>query len=328
MPGCQRHAPLYGVSGLSKEIPTNIAASVKQRLLNRARAQKEDFNLLLTKYALERVLYRISQSPQRDWFVLKGALLFELWTDQTHRPTRDADFLSQGENSLERFRKLFEELCNLVVEDDGLRFDAASVTAERIKEDQDYEGLRVTFLGYLENARLPVQIDIGFGDAITPAPIETAFPTLLGNPAPILLTYPRETVVAEKFEALVKLGIANTRMKDFHDLQTLASLFPFSGTTLSEAIRRTFERRRTPLPLEAPPIALTSEFYNDATKQKQWNAFVSKNKLYIEPITLEEVTAGIQAFVMPVLLPSAAESSPILEWEPGGPWKHVIRIVE
>lgn len=323
MPNNQYYAAVYGVSRLSKAIPTNTAASVKQRLLNRARAQKEDFNLLLTKYALERVLYRISQSPHRDLFVLKGALLFELWTEQTHRPTRDADFLSKGENSLERFRKIFEEICALKVEDDGLRFDAASVKVERIKEDQEYEGIRATFLGYLENARLPVQIDVGFGDAITPAPIQTSFPTLLDSPAPTLLAYPRETVVAEKFEALVKLGMANTRMKDFHDLRTLSNLFPFEGPVLSEAIWRTFERRRTPLPTEAFPIALTPEFYNDATKQNQWNAFVSKNKLYIEPVTLPAVIASIQAFVMPVLPSSAAENGPILQWKPGGPWKQV-----
>ena len=308
---------------MSKAIPTNTAASVKQRLLNRARAKKEDFNLLLIKYALERVLYRIGQSQHRDVFILKGALLFELWTDQSHRPTRDADFLSQGENTLERFQNIFEEICELEVADDGLRFDTASVKAGRIKEDQDYEGIRVTFLGYLEKASLPVQIDIGFGDAITPDPVWTSYPTLLENPSPILLAYPRETVVAEKFEAMVKLGIANTRMKDFHDLNALASLFPFSSPSLSEAIRRTFERRKTPLPQEALPTALTAEFYNDATKQKQWEAFVSKNKLYIVPITLQEVTDSIQAFVIPVLPSSASENAPDLKWEPGGPWQQV-----
>ena len=308
---------------MSKAIPTNTAASVKQRLLNRARAKKEDFNLLLIKYALERVLYRIGQSQHRDVFILKGALLFELWTDQTRRPTRDADFLSQGENTLERFQKIFEEVCELNVADDGLRFDTASVKVGRIKEDQDYEGIRVTFLGYLEKGRLPVQIDIGFGDAITPEPVWTSYPTLLENPSPILLAYPRETVLAEKFEAMVKLGIANTRMKDFHDLNALASLFPFSSPSLSEAIRRTFERRKTPLPQEALPTALTAEFYNDATKQKQWEAFVSKNKLYIAPITLQEVTDSIQAFVIPVLPSPDSENVPDLKWEPGGPWQQV-----
>lgn len=308
---------------MSKATPTNIAASVKQRLLNRARTKNEDFNLLLTKYTLERVLYRISESFHKDAFVLKGALLFELWTDQVHRPTRDADFLSQGDSSLERYQKIFEEICVMTVHEDGLRFDPASVKVDRIKEDQDYEGIRVTFLGYLEASRLPVQIDIGFGDAITPDPVETSFPTLLENPAPVLLTYPRETVIAEKFEALVKLGMANTRMKDFHDLKTLSSLFQFTNQALSEAIQRTFERRRTPLPLGALPTALTPEFYDDATKQKQWDAFVSKNKLYIEPISLPEVVTAIQSFVMPVLPSPDSEGLQARLWEPGGPWKSV-----
>ena len=188
---------------------------------------------------------------------------------------------------------------------------------------QEYEGIRVTFLGYLEKGRLPVQIDIGFGDAITPDPVWTSYPTLLENPSPILLAYPRETVVAEKLEAMVKLGIANTRMKDFHDLKTLASLLSFSSHSLSEAIRRTFDRRKTPLPQEALPSALTAEFYKDATKQKQWEAFVSKNKLYIAPITLQEVTESIQAFVIPVLPSPASENVPDLKWEPGGPWQQV-----
>lgn len=303
---------------MSKSTPINVAASVKQRLLNRARANKEDFNLLLTKYGLERVLYRISKSQHQDIFILKGALLFEIWTDQTHRPTRDADFLSKGNNSPERFQKIFQEICKVEVEDDGIVFDPNSVEAERIKEDEDYEGLRVTFVGYLESARLPVQIDIGFGDAISSDPVQATFPTLVENPAPVLLTYPRETVIAEKFEALVKLGIANTRMKDFHDLKTLSELFSFGGKSLSEAIRRTFERRKTPLPGADLPTALTEAFYHDPTKQKQWDAFVAKNKLYINPINLEEVVTGIKRFVIPVL--PSAEDSDALHWEPGGPW--------
>lgn len=305
------------------KIPVNTAASVKQRLLNRARSRKEDFNLLLTKYALERVLYRISQSPHKDAFVLKGALLFELWTEQSHRPTRDADFSSHGENSLERFQGIFEEICAMSVQDDGLIFDPASVKVERIKEDQDYEGLRVTFLGFLEAARLPVQIDVGFGDVITPEPIETTFPTLLSGPAPVLRAYPRETVVAEKFEALVKLGMINTRMKDFHDLSTISALFSFDGQKLSEAIRRTFERRKTALPLDLPPTALTPEFFDDKTKNAQWNAFLSKNKLYLEPVTLPEVVAAIRGFVMPVLLFQNGAEPKARTWRPGGPWLNV-----
>jgi hypothetical protein len=244
-------------------------------------------------------------------------LLFELWTEQTHRPTRDADFLSTGDNSPERFQALFEEICSLAVEDDGIQFDPGTIKVERIKEDRDYEGIRATFLGYLENARLPVQIDIGFGDTITPAPVETSFPTLLEFPAPLLLAYPRETVVAEKFEALVKLGMANTRMKDFHDLRTISQMFSFTGASLSEAIRRTFERRKTTLPLKALPVALNPAFYDDETKQKQWNAFVTKNKLYIEPISLREAIAAIADFILPVLNEQSAKS---LLWGPGGPW--------
>lgn len=214
----------------------NVAASVRQRLLNVARDSKEDFGLVLTKYGLERVLYRIAQSKHRDLFVLKGALLFELWMEQRYRPTRDADFLARGENSPERFAAIFKEICDAHVEEDGLRFDAATVIAERITEDADYEGIRVKFVGFLENARIPIQIDLGFGDVITPAPVEAELPTLLDLPAPKLLTYPRESVIAEKFEAMVSLGLANSRMKDLHDIGSLSREFPFAGRSLSEAL--------------------------------------------------------------------------------------------
>jgi hypothetical protein len=214
---------------LNKPI-ANMAASVRQRLLHLSRTRKEDFGLVLAKYGLERVLYRIAQSKHGEGFVLKGALLFELWTEQRYRPTRDADFLARGDNSPERFIAIFKEICGIGVEDDGLRFDPATVTAERITEDTDYEGIRVKFIGYLENARIPIQIDLGFGDVITPAPIKTKIPSLLDLPSPELLTYPRESVVAEKFEAMVSLGLANSRMKDFFDLRSLSREFPFEGS--------------------------------------------------------------------------------------------------
>jgi hypothetical protein len=308
---------------VSQTVPSNVAASVKQRLLNRAREQKEDFNLLLTKYGLERILYRIGRSPYKDSFVLKGALLFELWTEQRYRPTRDADFLSKGDNNPERYQQIFEEICDMNVEDDGVRFDRNTVKVEKIKEDQDYEGLRVTFTGFMETARLPVQIDIGFGDAVTPSPVETDFPTLLPNPAPRLLSYPRETVIAEKFEAMVKLGIANTRMKDFHDLKTLSELFHFDSETLVEAIQRTFERRKTALPVNETPTALTEEFYADATKMAQWNAFNLKNKLYIQQSSLESVTTSIREFVMPLMRPEVMSGERRLRWEPSKAWTDV-----
>ena len=308
---------------MTQAVPTNVAASVKQRLLNRARERKEDFNLLLTKYGLERILYRIGQSKYKDSFVLKGALLFELWTEQRYRPTRDADFLSMGDNSPERYQQIFEEICDLKVEDDGVRFDRDTVKVEKIKEDQDYEGLRVTFTGFMEAARLPVQIDIGFGDAVTPGPIEADFPTLLQSPAPRLLSYPRETVIAEKFEAMVKLGMANTRMKDFHDLKTLSELFHFEGEPLVTAIQHTFERRKTALPVAEPPTALTAEFFADATKMSQWNAFVAKNKFYIQPSSLESVMTSIREFIMPLMQPELLSGNYRLRWEPLRAWTTV-----
>jgi hypothetical protein len=213
--------------------------------------------------------------------VLKGALLFELWTQERYRTTRDADFLARGENTPERFKTIFRDICKVVVVDDGLRFDPTSVKAERITEDANYQGVRVTFMGYLENARIPIQIDIGFGDVVTPAPAEAEFPTLLDFPAPKLLAYPRETVIAEKFEAIVKMGIANSRMKDFYDLWKLSRDFVFDGLLLSEAVKKTFERRGTDLPTEKMPVAFTEEFYQDEIKQKQWKGFCEKNRRYI-----------------------------------------------
>ena len=301
---------------------TNIAASIRQRLANRARERKEDFGLLLTKYALERLLFRIGQSEYRKIFVLKGALLFELWTEEAHRPTRDADFLSNGDSDPSRFESIFKEICALPVDEDGLQFDPASVKAQRIKEDADYEGVRVTFLGYLERARIPMQIDIGFGDTITPPPVETSFPTILNGPAPSLFTYPKETVVAEKFEAMVKLGIANSRMKDFHDIRALSELFSFDGPVLADAIVRTFERRKTALPtISAPPRAFTSEFFEDESRQRQWGAFNIKNRLYIESVPFRRVVGDIERFLMPLVIGVTKMEHWNRSWPAGGPWQ-------
>jgi len=294
----------------------NMAASVRQRLLNLARERKEDFGLVLTKYGLERVLYRISRSKYREAFVLKGALLFELWTEQRYRPTRDADFLARGENSPERWATVFKEICQMTVEDDGLRFDPATVTAERITEDADYEGVRVKFGGHLENARIPIQIDLGFGDVITPAPIEAELPSLLDSPKPKLLTYPRETVVAEKFEAMVTLGLANSRMKDLYDVRSLSRDFPFDGRLLSEAIKQTFVRRETLLPKDAP-VVFTVEFFEAADKKKQWAAFCNRNRSYVPEISLDVVCKDIALFLMPVLDGLNGKTPVPKKWEHG-----------
>ena len=300
---------------MTKQI-INVAASVRQRLLNVARERKEDFGLLLTKYGLERILYRISQSKHRDAFVLKGALLFELWTEQRYRPTRDADFLARGQNTPERWVGIFKEICEMKVEDDGLRFDAATLTAERITEDPDYEGIRVKFVGHLENARIPIQIDLGFGDVITPDPIETEIPSLLDGPKARLLAYPRESVVAEKFEAMVSLGLANSRMKDLYDVRSLSRDFSFDGEPLSKAVRATFSRRETPFPLGVP-LVFTAEFFEDADKKKQWAAFCNKNRGYVPDVPLDAVCKDIAFFLTPIVNGLQGKARTPRKWERG-----------
>jgi hypothetical protein len=302
-----------------KKPVANMAASVRQRLLNLSRDRKEDFGLVLTKYGLERVLYRIAQSKHRELFVLKGALLFELWTEQRYRPTRDADFLARGQNSPERFIEIFKEICGTEVEEDGLKFDASTVTAEQITEDADYQGIRIKFIGHLESARILIQIDLGFGDVITPAPVETQLPTLLDMPAAKLLTYPRESVIAEKFEALVSLGLANSRMKDLHDIRSLAAEFAFDGSSLSQAIKKTFAKRQTKVP-NGKPVALTPEFFDNENKKKQWGAFCNKNRAYVAYVPLETVCGELTGFLMPVLEALSREDKFQKKWSTTGVW--------
>lgn len=283
---------------MTNKPPRNPAASVRQRLANLSRERSEEFQFLLTRYGLERLLYRLSISPYAQQFILKGAALFELWTGQPHRSTRDLDLLGYGPPSPERLQKIFSEVCTLRVDDDGLLFSPETIKAEQIKEDADYQGIRLRIECRLENARLTLQVDIGFGDAITPEPLSTTYPGLLEFPAPVLKAYPRETVVAEKFQAMVALGIANSRMKDFYDVWTLARQFEFDGALLSSAIRATFERRQTPIPT-APPLALTADFASDQSKATQWKAFLKKGRLVETPPSFTEVVQLLQDFLMP-----------------------------
>lgn len=271
-----------------------LAASVHARLLNRAKARGEDFNLILTRYAIERFLYRLSLAPARDVYWLKGALLFDLWFDVPHRPTRDADFLGFGPADTETLADTIREICGVAV-DDGMEFDPASFTIEAIREDARYGGLRVTLLGRLGNARCTVQIDVGYGDAVTPGPEEAVYPTLLDDqPPPRLRVYPRATVVAEKLEAMVSLGMANSRMKDYFDLRALAREGTLDARLLGGAIAATFQRRGTALPVGVP-LGLSDEFARDATKLIQWKAFLGKNRL--DAPMLDEVIVEIRDFV-------------------------------
>ena len=297
----------------------NTAASVRDRLLALARERGEDFQLLLTQYGLERLLYRLSQSSYRDRFILKGAMLFLLWGDQPHRPTRDVDFLGFGDSSEAGLQAIFRELCGIPVEDDGLTLIADSVQVETIRDETEYGGIRVRLFGDLAGARVPIQADIGFGDAVTPEAKEAEYPTLLGNPAPHLRVYPRETVVAEKYQALVNLGMANSRMKDFYDLWVIAREFDFDGQTLSEAIHNTFSCRQTPLP-EHTPSGLSPGFYEDSRKNTQWNAFVRKGMLVTSPPSLTEVCLFLETFLVPPTQALTQDRDFRAKWKPGGPW--------
>ena len=276
------------------------------RLLARAKARGEDFNWILSRYAVERFLYRLSISPTRDRYWLKGALLFELWFATPHRPTRDADFLGFGPDDSETLAAAVREI-SAVEADDAMVFDPRTIQVEEIREGARYSGLRVKLVGRLGNARCPVQLDVGFGDAVTPGPVEIEFPTLLSDqPAPRLRAYPRATVVAEKLEAIVSLGMTNSRMKDYFDLFALAREGGLGAELLGEAIAATFVRRETPLPT-APPLGLSEEFARDATKQTQWKAFLAKNKL--DAATLGDVVTEIRRFVAEPLR-IAAERTP------------------
>lgn len=280
-------------------MPKNIAASVKSRLQNAANRRGEDFNLLLLRYGIERLLFRLSQSIHADGFLLKGAMLFVVWDEKTHRPTRDLDLLGFGPSEKEDLKKIFQAVVSTPVVDDGLVFDPASVRAEEIREDNAYGGVRVRLMGKLGTAEVPVQIDVGVGDVVTPAPETAAFPTLLDFPAPKIRTYPVYTVVAEKFEAMTTLGLANTRMKDFHDVWFLARRFNLDAAILRQAIKATFARRKTPLPQLPEP--LTESLANDPAKQAQWTAFIRRNGLSGVPDQFSEVVAALRTFIAPVL---------------------------
>ena len=253
----------------------NIGASVRARLLTLAQRKGTEYQLLVTRYALERLLYRLGVSPHRDRFVLKGAMLFAIWLDDPFRPTRDVDFLGFGDPAIEAMAAAFREICRVDAAEDGVAFDADGVRAEAIRKDVAYGGVRVQTQAAIGGMRVPIRIDIGFGDAVTPGPQEVEYPALLDAPPPRLRAYPRETVIAEKFEAIVSLGLSNSRMKDFHDIWILSEHFAFERSALAAAIRATFERRGTRLPAEVPP-GLGDEFAADPLKTTQWAAFLRR----------------------------------------------------
>lgn len=300
----------------------NLAVSVRDRLLALARRRGEDFQLVLTHYGLERLMYRLSQSEYSERFILKGAMLFSLWDDQPYRATRDVDFLGFGDSSEDAIRDAFHALCNIAVADDGLVLHSDSVRVDPTRDATEYGGIRVTLLGELAGARIPIQADIGFGDAVTPEPERVEYPTLLEFPAPLIRAYPRDTVVAEKYQALVDLAMANSRMKDFYDLWVMASRFDFEGATLSEAINNTFLRRETPLP-QHTPLGLSAEFHKDPAKIRQWDAFLRKGMLISTAISppLEQVCQLLEKFLMPPTIALSQGRTVTEHWRAGGGWE-------
>ena len=297
--------------------PRNIAASHRAKLLSVAPEHKEDFQFLLGRFAVERFLFRLSQSEHKDSFVLKGAMLFVAWAGKLHRPTKDLDLLGRGAPEVDQVVNSIREICSVPYED-GLEFDLAAIKGWRIAEDAEYEGVRVKVPASLDGARVQMQIDIGFGDAVEPQLL--TFPVLLPLDAPTVSAYPPESVIAEKLHAMVLLGIANSRMKDFFDIWTLASTYKFEIETLARALRSTFERRRTNLP-QGVPLALTEEFFEDAPKKTQWRAFIGRLGSAGDQPTLAEIGPFLASFLLPAIHVATARSSPLRVWPPGGPWK-------
>lgn len=307
---------------MTRKNPSDISASVRQRLLNMAKEQGEDFQLVLTRFVLERLLYRLGCSEFREQFILKGAMLFSLWGGTPHRATRDIDLLGFGDSAVARLVLIFQDVCLTRVEEDGVAFHAESVRGIEIREDQEYDGVRITLEARLGKAWIPVQVDVGFGDAVTPAADYAEYPSTLDFPAPYLRIYPRETVVAEKLQAMVYLGMANSRMKDFYDIRIMGKTFPFEGEILAKAIDATFARRKTALP-DALPLALTAEFSEDPGKQTQWRAFIKRNQLAPADLSLPAVIADIREFLQPAMNAVARGEVFDFSWPPSGPWRRV-----
>jgi predicted nucleotidyltransferase component of viral defense system len=290
----------------------DFAASVRARLLNIAKAQGADFNQVLVRFALERILYRLSQSAHADHFLLKGALLFTLWYDMPHRTTRDADLLGFGASDLESIAQTFRDIASVEV-DDGITFDPSSVSVKEIRKDAGYAGARVLITGEIAKARCKTQIDIGFGDAVTPGPVHAVYPVLIADlPAPRLRTYPVYTVISEKLHAITLLGMTNSRLKDYLDLWVLLDREALNANTLARAIAATFIRRGMPVPAVLP-IGLTDEFATDSSRQAMWHALLKKNEITITP--LSDVVAKLRAILEPALFQAAtySEASRLVE---------------
>lgn len=294
------------------KLPKNITESVRQRILNQSRADKRPFMELLQYYAMERFLYRLTQSSHAQSYVLKGALMLRAWKSPAFRPTMDIDMLGITGNDEANIVAQIRDILAIDTIPDGLTFDAERIHTERITEDAEYEGINVRFLGFLGTARISMQIDIGFGDVVYPEPQKEELPCVLDFPATSLLCYSRESAVAEKFDAMIKHGSLNSRMKDFYDIWLLSRQFRFDLSALSEAIRLTFKQRGTEL--EQPLIAFSAEFIS--SRQTIWSSFHKRLRQDHVPASFADIVSEVEMFLAPVIIDYSDE----MIWLPAGPW--------
>lgn len=301
---------------------TNLPASIHQRLLNKARALGKPFNELLQYFVIERFLYRLSCSEHADRFILKGGLMFAIWQEPFVRPTRDIDLLGYGEPAIQVLQRMVEKICTLETTQDGLTFDINSITVTPIRATDIYDGMRIQFLAYLGQARIPIQLDVGFGDVVIPSPIDIQFPTLLDLPEPNLRGYSQESLIAEKFHAMVMRGALTSRVKDFFDLWMLSQTFDFELLILSSAFRETFKCRATELPLDS--AFLHSLLIDPTANSTQWQSFLRRNQLSDVPTEFSAIIECLEIFLGPVII-SARDSftSQNGQWNSPGPW-HIL----
>ena len=300
----------------------NVADSIKARLLNEAKGGGIEFELVLVRYACERFLYRLGESGVRDRCILKGATLLALWMKEPYRATRDIDLLAFGESDEETVRTIITTVCSVPCEEDGITFDLDTLRVSRIRDNQRYQGQRANLRARLGTAQIAVQVDFGFGNAVTAVVDEERLPTLIGGvPAPLVRTYPRVATIAEKFETMVQLGTRNSRMKDFYDVWALSETFAFDGAELREAIERCFERRGTAWS-QAVPEALTSAFYSSADLQNRWQSYGQDGQLLSSPPSaFEDIGDRIQSFLGPIRRSILAGQPFGMHWPAGGPWR-------
>ncbi|MCD4814128.1 nucleotidyl transferase AbiEii/AbiGii toxin family protein [bacterium] len=298
----------------------NLEASVRAKLQNKAKETGCSFSEILQYFGMERFLYRFSQSQYADKFILKGALTFIAWQVTERRATRDIDFLARFDNQVESIEKIIKDICVFPVLPDGLEFDAATVKGRKIKEDADYEGVRVKFLVFLDRARIAIQVDVGFGDVICPKPKAIDYPVILDFPRPRLKVYPAESVISEKFEAMVKLGLLNSRMKDFYDIWLMLRQFEFDGSKLAQALNSTFSHRKTSLPIHKP--IFDGEIYDERSdRQTLWKAFLEKEGIRNAPEKLRNTAAEIEKFLIKPLEAIGKGREFKKTWHASGPWR-------